>query len=80
MIKGKASVVQDTILRYALTSGKWNLAVTGILLLIYMTIHLFQFRFGATQPSTRAQLSYLRLLKCITHFGEVSDSMAASVT
>ena len=50
MIKGKASVVQDTILRYALTSGKWNLAITGILLLIYMTIHLFQFRFGATDP------------------------------
>ena len=44
-------MVQDTILRYALTSGKWNLAVTGILLLIYMTIHLFQFRFGATDPS-----------------------------
>jgi len=35
---------------YALNSGKWNLAITGILLLVYMTIHLFQFRFGATQP------------------------------
>merc|ERR1712070_1145872 len=35
---------------YAITSGKWNLAITGVLLLIYMTIHLFQFRFGATSP------------------------------
>merc|ERR1719453_2375006 len=35
---------------YALNSGKWNLAITGILLLVYMTIHLFQFRFGATDP------------------------------
>jgi hypothetical protein len=26
------------------------LAITGVLLLIYMTIHLFQFRFGATSP------------------------------
>jgi hypothetical protein len=40
----------DITTGYALTSGKWNLAVTGILLLIYMTIHLFQFRFGATDP------------------------------
>ena len=40
----------DITTGYALTSGKWNLAITGILLLIYMTIHLFQFRFGATDP------------------------------
>merc|ERR1712182_77665 len=40
----------DITTGYTVTSGKWNLAITGILLLIYMTIHLFQFRFGATQP------------------------------
>merc|ERR1719160_163791 len=39
----------DITTGYAVSSGKWNLAITGILLLIYMTIHLFQFRFGATQ-------------------------------
>merc|ERR1712216_61618 len=35
---------------YPLMSGKWNLALTGVVLLSYMIIHLFQFRFGATQP------------------------------
>merc|ERR1719473_1938777 len=35
---------------YPLKSGKWNLAISGIVLLSYMIIHLFQFRFGATQP------------------------------
>jgi len=34
----------------ALQAGKLNLAVTGLALLTFMTIHLFQFRFGATQP------------------------------
>ena len=29
-----------------MSSGKLNLAISGVLLLIYMTIHLFQFRFG----------------------------------
>merc|ERR1712046_211808 len=40
----------DITSSYSLTSGKWNLAITGIVLLSYMIIHLFQFRFGATQP------------------------------
>jgi len=40
----------DITSSYSLTSGKWNLAITGIVLLSYMVIHLFQFRFGATQP------------------------------
>merc|ERR1712139_261029 len=30
--------------------GTLNLAITGVLLLTFMTIHLFQFRFGATEP------------------------------
>merc|ERR1719298_218030 len=30
--------------------GTLNLAVTGVLLLTFMVIHLFQFRFGATEP------------------------------
>jgi hypothetical protein len=40
----------DITTKYTVASGQWNLAITGILLLIYMTIHLFQFRFGSTQP------------------------------
>ncbi|CAD7970270.1 unnamed protein product [Amoebophrya sp. A120] len=34
---------------YALNSGKLNLAMTGTLLLVFMLIHLKQFRFGETQ-------------------------------
>lgn len=40
----------DLNLNYSITSGKVNLAMTGILLLTFMTTHLFQFRFGDTQP------------------------------
>jgi hypothetical protein len=35
---------------YTLASGKLNLALTGVALIIYMTFHLQQFRFAATQP------------------------------
>jgi len=38
----------DITSSYALSSGKWNLAISGVVLLVYMIIHLFQFRFGAT--------------------------------
>ena len=31
----------DITTGYTIKSGKWNLAITGILLLVYMTIHLF---------------------------------------
>jgi len=40
----------DISLNMALSSGKLNLAISGITLLCFMTIHLFQFRFGVTQP------------------------------
>merc|ERR1719163_1533480 len=40
----------DISLNMALSSGKLNLAISGITLLSFMTIHLFQFRFGVTQP------------------------------
>merc|ERR1719272_2724912 len=29
-------------------AGKMNLAISGVMLLTFMTIHLFQFRFGET--------------------------------
>jgi hypothetical protein len=40
----------DISLNYTVASGQLNLALTGVLLLTFMTIHLFQFRFGATEP------------------------------
>merc|ERR1712178_590 len=39
----------DGKLKKGLLSGELNLAVTGVILLAFMTIHLLQFRFGATQ-------------------------------
>jgi hypothetical protein len=38
----------DINLGYTLSSGKLNLAITGVLLIIYMTVHLFQFRLANT--------------------------------
>jgi len=40
----------DISLNYDVSSGQLNLAFTGVLLLTFMTIHLFQFRFGDTEP------------------------------
>merc|ERR1719248_20625 len=40
----------DISLNYTPKSGKLNLAFSGVLLLTYMTIHLFQFRFGDCEP------------------------------
>jgi hypothetical protein len=39
----------DMKLKMGIRSGQLNLAITGVTLLTFMTIHLFQFRFGATQ-------------------------------
>jgi len=38
----------DMKLSMGLASGQLNLAITGLMLLTFMTIHLFQFRFGDT--------------------------------
>merc|ERR1719473_845462 len=40
----------DMKLTMGLRSGALNLAVTGLMLLAFMTIHLVQFRFGDTEP------------------------------
>merc|ERR1711881_757417 len=40
----------DISINYTVASGKMNLAFSGLLLLVFMTMHLFQFRFGDTQP------------------------------
>merc|ERR1712031_130011 len=39
----------DISINYTIASGKMSLAISGILLLTFMCIHLFQFRFGETQ-------------------------------
>jgi len=38
----------DISLNMTVASGKMNLAISGVCLLTFMTIHLFQFRFGLT--------------------------------
>merc|ERR1719390_269966 len=38
----------DISLKSAVETGKMNLAISGVCLLTFMTIHLFQFRFGET--------------------------------
>merc|ERR1712086_950491 len=43
----------------ALSTGKLNLALSGITLLCFMTTHLFQFRFGVTQPYAICPPPYL---------------------
>merc|ERR1712187_427975 len=40
----------DISINYTIASGKMNLAISGLCLLTFMTIHLFQFRFGETKP------------------------------
>jgi len=40
----------DISINYTIASGKVNLAISGLLLLTFMCIHLIQFRFGATEP------------------------------
>merc|ERR1719326_1940145 len=42
-----------------MASGKLNLAISGITLLSFMTIHLYQFRFGVTQPYALCPPPYL---------------------
>merc|ERR1712232_184524 len=57
----------DISLSYSLSSGKLNLAMTGIALLTFMTVHLFQFRFGATQPFKLCSPPYLVNLATLLH-------------
>merc|ERR1739845_127012 len=43
----------------SLRAGNLNLAISGLTLLTFMTIHLFQFRFGATEPYNIVPPPYL---------------------
>ncbi|CAK0848795.1 unnamed protein product, partial [Prorocentrum cordatum] len=49
----------DISINYTIASGKLNLAISGITLLTFMSIHLFQFRFGDTQPFELCPPPYL---------------------
>merc|ERR1719245_783929 len=49
----------DISLSYSISSGKLNLAISGITLLTFMTIHLFQYRFGDTESSIFAHQNTL---------------------
>ncbi|CAK0848791.1 unnamed protein product [Prorocentrum cordatum] len=40
----------DISINYTIASGKLNIAISGITLLTFMSIHFFQLRFGDTQP------------------------------
>jgi len=49
----------DISVNYTIASGKLNLAISGITLLTFMCIHLFQFRFGETQQFKLCPPPYL---------------------
>jgi hypothetical protein len=69
----------DITSTYPISSGKWNLAITGILLLVYMTIHLFQFRFGATQPYKLRPPPYMINIWELPHLFTTSDPSVTPV-
>merc|ERR1712012_1493132 len=49
----------DISINYTIASGKLNLAISGITLLTFMSVHLFQFRFGETQTFKLCPPPYL---------------------
>jgi len=57
----------DISINYTIASGKLNLAISGITLLTFMVIHLFQFRFGATQPFKLCPPPYLVNIGTVFH-------------
>merc|ERR1711971_1062412 len=57
----------DISINYTIASGKMNLAISGVCLLTFMTIHLFQFRFGETKPYTICPPPYLVNVKGLLH-------------
>merc|ERR1712127_662911 len=57
----------DISLNKGIASGALNLAITGVALLTFMTVHLFQFRFGETQPFKLCPPPYLINLLTLLH-------------
>merc|ERR1712046_224203 len=57
----------DISINYTIASGKMSLAISGVCLLTFMTIHLFQFRFGETEPYKICPPPYLVNVKGLLH-------------
>merc|ERR1711972_565809 len=57
----------DISINYTIASGKLNLAISGVSLLTFMCIHLFQYRFGETQPFKLCPPPYLMNIGTIFH-------------
>jgi len=57
----------DISINYTVSSGKMNLAFSGITLLTFMMVHLYQFRFGATEPWKLCPPPYLLNLDTLLH-------------
>merc|ERR1719191_1188995 len=57
----------DISINYTIASGKLNLAISGITLLTFMSIHLFQFRFGDTEMFKLCPPPYLVNIGTIFH-------------
>merc|ERR1712226_909558 len=58
----------DISINYTVASGKLNLAISGIALLTFMTIHLFQFRFGETESYYLCPPPYLVNFFTVAHW------------
>jgi len=58
----------DINLGNPISSGRLNLAISGIALLTFMTVHLFQFRFGETQSFKLCPPPYLVNLGTLFHW------------
>merc|ERR1712050_169535 len=49
----------ESSINFKISDGKMNLAISGITLLSFMSVHLFQFRFGVTHPYAICTPPYL---------------------
>merc|ERR1719245_1434553 len=57
----------DISINYTIASGKLNLAISGVTLLTFMAIHLFQFRFGETHEFKLCPPPYLVNIGTLFH-------------
>jgi hypothetical protein len=57
----------DISINYTIASGKLNLAISGVTLLTFMMIHLFQFRFGETHMYKLCPPPYLINFGTVLH-------------
>merc|ERR1712217_741179 len=57
----------DISLNYTIASGKLNVAISGIALLTFMCIHLFQYRFGETEPFNICPPKYFVNIMTLLH-------------